>query len=363
VHQLTVDTSAVRQLFDPAPGVAYLDAATYGLPPRPTVAALEHALRRWQSGEADWVAEWDDKGEVCRSLFARLIGSQEREIALLPSASVGIGLVAASLPEGAEVVVPDDEFTSVLFPLLVAEEDRRVRLRRVPFHELAAAVGPETDFVAFSLTRSQDGETAALDEIVAATRQHGAQLVVDATHAIPFVPIQAQIAQIDYLVCHGYKHLLCPRGVAFLHIRQDHWTEVQPWLANWRSGAPLHTRSYGGTLDHLAPDARRFDVSLAWHAWAGAEQSLALLVDWQEQGLLAETLSLTRRLAAELGQPIPAASIVSVQVDDAVAAEATLAAMGVRCAARGGHIRLSPHVYNTEDDIGRAVAVLSSLLT
>lgn len=353
----------VLSLFQPAPGIAYLDAATYGLPPTPSVAALTRALRRWQTGEADWVAEWDRKGESCRGHFATLIGGTAEEVALVPTASVGVGLVAAARTEGVEVVVPDDEFTSVLFPLLVAEEQRGIRLRRVPFGDLAAAIGPETDLAAFSLTRSQDGETAALDDIVAAARHYGAQLLVDATHAIPFVPIQPWLPDIDYLVCHGYKHLLCPRGVAFFHVRKDHWDDVQPWLANWRAGDPLYSRSYGGSLDELAPDARRFDVSLAWHAWAGAEPSLALLVDWQAQGILENATALAGRLASGLGLSQPSASIVSLRVPDAETAEAALAAMGVRCAARGGNIRLSPHVYNTVGDIDRAIEALSRVST
>src|SRR5918993_295911 len=310
----------VLSLFQPAPGIAYLDAATYGLPPTPSVVALTRALRRWQTGEA-----------------------------------VGVGLVAAARADGVEVVVPDDEFTSVLFPLLVAEKQRGIRLRRVPFGDLAAAIGPETDLAAFSLTRSQDGETAALDDIVAAARHHGAQLLADATHAIPFVPIQPWLPDIDYLVCHGYKHLLCPRGVAFFHVHRDRWHDVQPWLANWRAGDPLFTRSYGGNLDDLARDARRFDVSLAWHAWAGAEPALSLLVDWQQRGFLADVQVLANRLASGLGLEKPSASIVSLHVQDAEAAEIALAEMGVRCAARGGNIRLSPHVYNTVDDVDRAV--------
>jgi selenocysteine lyase/cysteine desulfurase len=351
--------SNVRSLFQPAPGVAYLDAATYGLPPTPSVTALTHALRRWQTGEADWIAEWDRKGEACRSHFATLIGGTTDEVALIPTASVGVGLVAAALPEGIEVVVPDDEFTSVLFPLLVAEEHRRIRLRRVPFGDLAAAIGPQTVLTAFSLTRSQDGETAALNDIVAAAGHYGTHLLVDATHAIPFIPIQPWLADIDYLVCHGYKHLLCPRGVAFFRIREDHWDDVHPWLANWRAGDPLYARSYGGSLDDLAPDARRFDVSLAWHAWAGAEPSLALLVDWQQQGVLEHAEALAGRLASGLGLAEPSASIVSLHVRDAEAAETTLAAQGVRCAARGGNIRLSPHVYNTIDEIDRAIDAIT----
>jgi selenocysteine lyase/cysteine desulfurase len=353
---------SIRNLFDPAPGIAYLDAATYGLPPTPSVDALTCALRRWQTGEADWVEEWDQKGESCRSSFATLIGGNVEEIALVPTASVGVGLVAASLSEGVEVVVPDDEFTSVLYPLLVAEETRHIQLRRVAFSDLPDAIGPETALVAFSLTRSQDGATGALGDIVAAARHHGARLLVDATQAIPFVPVQPWITEIDYLVCHGYKHLLCPRGVAFFHVREDRWNDLWPWLANWHGGEPLYTRSYGGMLDELARDARRFDVSLAWHAWAGAEPALSLLVEWQERGFLEDVNLLANRLASGLGLEKPSASIVSLRVQDAEAAEIALAAMGVRCAARGGNIRLSPHVYNTDADVDRAIEALASLV-
>ncbi|MCC6314178.1 MAG: aminotransferase class V-fold PLP-dependent enzyme [Thermomicrobiales bacterium] len=359
LNAVALDAPA-RSLFDPAPGLAYLDAATYGLPPRPTVAALERALRRWQAGTADWVEEWDREGEICRDLFAQLIGAKTDEIALLPTASAGIGLVAAALPEGTEVVVPEEEFTSVIFPLLVAEEARGVRVRQVPFDALAESIRPETGLVAFSLTRSQSGQTAPLGDIVAAAREHGAQMLVDATHSIPFVPVREHLSAIDYLVCHGYKHLLCPRGVAFLRVRRDRWDDVPPWFANWRSGAPLYGRSYGGPLT-LRPDAARFDVSLAWHAWAGARPSLELLLGWQGAEL-DRVWDLSRRLAIGLGAPEPTSTIVSVAVADAEAAEAALLEAGVKCAARGGMVRLAPHVYNTEEEIDRAIAAVGAFL-
>jgi selenocysteine lyase/cysteine desulfurase len=146
--------------------------------------------------------------------------------------------------------------------------------------------------------------------------------------------------------------------VAFLHLRRERWGSVPPWFANWRTGASLYDNGYGGTLDDLAGDARRFDISLAWHAWAGAEPSLALLVEWQANGLLDEVKALARRLAAGVGRPEPSSSIVSLRVQDAEAAERALAEGGVRCAARGGNIRLSPHIYNTEADIDRAIEAL-----
>src|ERR671933_2954235 len=139
-----------RDLFEPARGTIYLDAATYGLPPRPTVEAMRQALADWQAGTADWVSAWDRAGETARERFAQLIGADAQSVALVPSASVGVGTVAASLPTGSEVVLPDDEFTSVLYPLLVLEQARGVVVRRAPFDGLASAVTANTRLVAFS---------------------------------------------------------------------------------------------------------------------------------------------------------------------------------------------------------------------
>jgi selenocysteine lyase/cysteine desulfurase len=359
VSTLSSPLTAARDYFDTAPGTIYLDAATYGLPPRPTVAALEHALRTWQDGTASWASDWEPTADRSRGLFAQLIGSREDEIALIPTASVGVGVVAASLSPGTEVLLPDDEFTSVSYPLIVAEQEHGVRLRRVPYTDLAEAVRPGTGIVAFSLTRSQDGESAALGDIVEAAQIHNAQVLVDATHGIPFVPVTPYLDGIDYLVCHGYKHLLCPRGVGFLRVRHDHWQSLPPWLANWRCAVPQH--SFGGAYSDLAPDARRFDVSLAWHAWVGAEQSLALLLEWQASGAFEEVLALARQLADGLGRPEPSGSIVSLRVSDAVAAEAALQARGIRCAARGSNVRLAVHVWNTEEEIARTVEALQGV--
>lgn len=350
-------SSSPRDWFDPEPGVAYLDAATYGLPPRPTVEAAERTLRRWQSGAADWVEEWDRVGENARALFARLIGTATDEIALVPTASVGVGVIAASLPEGCEILVPEEEFTSVVLPMLAAERGRGVRVRQVPFAALADAIGPDTHLVAFSLVRAQSGAVAPLADIVAAAKRHGARVLVDATHAVPFVPVADQRGGIDYLVCHGYKHLLCPRGAGFLFVRRDRQDDLVPYLANWRAATPLYARSYGGPLT-LPATAARFDVSLAWHAWAAAVPSLELLLRWQAEGELARVVAQAGGLAEALGVPATGSSLVSIPVADAEATAARLAAAGVRGAARGGNVRLSPHVWTTDDDIARAAAAI-----
>jgi selenocysteine lyase/cysteine desulfurase len=350
--------AAARALFEPTPETIYLDAATYGLPPRPTVEAMHTAIDQWQAGSADWVRDWDQCGERCRADFASLIGAPTDTIALIPSASVGVGTLAATLGADDEVLVPDDEFTSVLYPVLVAQQARGTRVRAVPLDELADRISSETTLVAFSSIQSQSGRAAPLAEILSAAQSVGARTLVDATHGVPFVPMAEDIGRIDYLLCAAYKHLLCPRGVAFMYVAPQHWATVQPILANWRSSSDPYATYYGGALD-VAPNAARFDVSLAWFSWVGGSASLRLLAEWQRAGLLDEVVQLARRLALQLGLPEPHGSVISVPVDNAEAVRVELAGIGVKAAVRAGSVRLSPHVYNTVEDVDRAAQAMA----
>jgi selenocysteine lyase/cysteine desulfurase len=160
------------------------------------------------------------------------------------------------------------------------------------------------------------------------------------------------------VVCAAYKHLLCPRGVAFMHVDRQRWPEVPPLLANWRSARDPYAHYYGGPLD-LAPTAARFDVSLAWFSWVGAATSLHLLADWRRQGLLENVPNLARKLARQLDLPEPIGSVLCVPVEDAEAVRADLADAGVKASVRAGNVRLSPHVYNTAEQIDLAASTLA----
>ena len=170
---MPVPDPAVRAMFDPLPGRTYLDAATYGLPPRPAVQAMERALRAWQTGSARWVDDWDRPAEAARAEFATIIGASASDIALLPSASVAMGLVAEALKAGDVVVVPEDEHVSDLFPLLVAER-RGVEVRQVPFADVVGAIDERTTLVAASLVQMQTGRIGDLDGICRRARAVGA---------------------------------------------------------------------------------------------------------------------------------------------------------------------------------------------
>lgn len=347
---------SIRSLFSPAPGTTYLNSATYGLPPEPTVGALEQALGAWREGTASWITDWDLPAEQTRSSLGRILGVESERIALIPAASVGVGTVVSRLGPGDEIVVPDDEFTSVLYPLLVAEE-QGATVRQVAFDGLVDAIAPGTTLVATSLVQMQTGRVIDVEAIIAKTGSVGAQLLVDATQGTPFVPLADHMDRIDYLVTAAYKHLLCPRGVAFLVVRSDRLDEIVPWNANWRATPDPYGTYFGGPLT-LADSTARLDVSLAWLPWVGAIESLRLLAEWNESGALAEPLQLARDFAGALGIEWGGSSLVCVPVENAERTMANLKDAGVQAAPRGNSIRFSTHVYNDNADIERALAAL-----
>src|SRR5262245_19038552 len=314
---------SIRALFHPEPGLTYLDTATYGLPPEPTIRALRRDYDDWQAGTAKWV-EWDRQSERARVALTRLIGAAPSRVALLPSVSVGVGVVAAALQPGDLVVVPTAEFRSVLYPLLVARE-RGVELVDVEdVDRLVDAITPGTTLVAISLVQMQTGRVLPVHEIVDRVEAVGARVLLDATHGVPFVDLGDVIDRVDYNLVHGYKHLLCPRGVSFMVLREDHIATLPPIVSSWRASDDPYTKFFGGPLA-LADGAARHDSSLAWHPWVGAAESLELLVEWQAAGWLEEPVALARSLADGLGIEWGGATLVCPRIDDAERVRTVLA--------------------------------------
>jgi selenocysteine lyase/cysteine desulfurase len=335
-----------RALWEPA-GV-YCNTASYGLPPRPAWDALQSALADWHGGRTSW-EQWGASTEGARSAFARLTGVEAAQVAVGSTVSELVGSIVTALPAGARVVVPDVEFTSVLFPLLVQE---RLDVRTVPPSRLAEAIGDGADVAAFSAVQMSTGEVADLEAIAAAADHTGAITICDATQALGWLPVDA--GRFDAVVCGAYKWLMSPRGSALLTVSERLLERVVPHSAGWYAGEDVHASLFGPPL-RLACDARRLDLSPAWFSWVGTQPALELIEQIGVEAIHAHDVGLANRFRAGLGLEPGNSAIVCAEVPDAAQ---RLERAGIIAALRSGRLRTSWHVYNDEADVDRALEAL-----
>jgi selenocysteine lyase/cysteine desulfurase len=257
--------------------------------------------------------------------------------------------VVTALPAGTRVVVPDIEFTSLLFPLLV---NSRLDVRTVPVAEVAGVVAEGAGAVAFSAVQMSTGEVADLDAILDAASAVDAVTICDATQAVGWLPIDA--GRFDALVCAAYKWLMSPRGTAFLTVSDRLLADAVPHSAGWYAGDDVHTSYFGPPL-RLAHDARRFDLSPAWFSWVGTAPALELIEEIGVQAIHDHDVALANLFRAGLGMEAANSAIVSAEVPDAAA---RLERAGIVAAIRGGRLRTAWHVYNDERDVDQVLEVV-----
>ena len=202
------------------------------------------------------------------------------------------------------------------------------------------------------MAQSADGRVADLDAIRAAAQAHGALTLADATQAVGWLPLDAGL--FDITVTGTYKWLLSPRGTAFMTVRPDLLERIQPLYAGWYAGAEPWDSIYGLPL-RLADDARRLDLSPAWHAWVGTAASLRLLHEVGIGHIHAHDLGLADALREGLGMAPGDSAMVSLELDADFDPDRLA---GLRTAFRAGRLRVGFHLYNTEDDVERLLSAL-----
>ena len=332
-----------------APAGVYCNTASYGLPPQPAWEALQAALADWHSGRTSWEA-WGQSTERARAAFSRIVGVNAQQVAVASTVSELVGCVVTALPDGARVLVPDIEFTSTLFPLLV---QRRLDVRPVPPARLVDAIADGVDGIAFSAVQMSSGEVADHDAILEAAASVGAITLCDATQAVGWLPMQA--GRFDAFVCTAYKWLMSPRGSAFLAVSDRLLEKVVPHSAGWYAGEDVHASYFGPPL-RLASSARRLDVSPAWFSWVGTEPALDLIEQLGVEAIHAHDVALANRFRAGIGLKPSNSAIVCA---DLPGADERLHREGIVAAVRGGRLRTSWHVYNDESDVDHVLNIVS----
>jgi selenocysteine lyase/cysteine desulfurase len=218
-----------------------------------------------------------------------------------------------------------------------------------------------------------DGGVVEIDRVAAALRRQGAMLLIDATHAAGVMQIDVRSFDPDFLVFPTYKWLLGPYGRAFLYVAKRR-----------QGGVPLEQTSYGRRAINSERDtyyrdtefvagARRFDMGERDHfiSLEMASIGMEMMAQWGCDAIQRRLGMLTARLAEGLrngGARIADASvraphILSLQFPAGMPEGLIehLAAEHIYVAPRIGRMRVSPHVYNDEEDIDRFVATFRQL--
>ncbi|MFP2927009.1 aminotransferase class V-fold PLP-dependent enzyme [Pyxidicoccus sp. 3LG] len=372
-----------RHLFELPEGVTYLNCAYMSPQLRSVRAAGEAALglkaHPWRVKAEDFFTG----SEALRGLFAKLVGTDAAGVALVPSASYGMAVAAANLRvrEGQRLVVLAEEFPSNFYPWRECARPAKadvVTVARPTDGDWTRAVLAEMDercaLVAVPHCHWTDGSWVDLARVGQRAREVGAMLAVDATQSLGALPLDVGTVRPDFLVAAGYKWLMGPYSQGYLYVAPQH-REGVPLEHNWllRQGSEDFSRLVD-YRDAYQPGARRFDVGersnfqLVPMATAALEQLLA----WGVEDLQSTLRALTNRIArgaVELGLEVaPEAHRVGHLIglrrrggySPGVAQR--LAAQDIHVSVRGDNLRVSPHLYNTPEDVDRLLTALAPLL-
>jgi selenocysteine lyase/cysteine desulfurase len=220
-----------------------------------------------------------------------------------------------------------------------------------------------------------DGGLLDMHTIRDALREHGAALLVDATHGVSVIATDVKTLDPDFLIFPTYKWVLGPYGRAFVYVAKRH-----------QDGVPLEQTSFGRrdvkaenpvyfADTRYLPDARRYDMGERDHfiSMEMAAVGMEMMASWGA-GAIAERLSaLTRRIADGLAgtavqildKRFRAPHILSLGFSGNLPPTLipALAGQQIYVAARLGRMRVSPHVYNDEADVDRFVAAIKCALS
>jgi len=376
-----------RTLFDIPREVCYLNAASYGPLPLRTLEAGRAAVGRkgrpWTLA-ASFAGEQHDRARLAA---ARLVHADPNDIALIPSISYGVATAARllTIEPGSRVIVLENDHSSPALEWRTRSEAQgfAVDTVRSPgdgdwtsavLDTIERAGAPPVSLASISSVHWSDGGLIDQDKVSAALRQRGAKFLIDATQSAGVLALDVKTLDPDFVIFPTYKWLLGPYGRAFLYVAKRHQNGIPlEQTSAGRRNVRAENAVYFTDLDYV-PDARRFDMGERDHfiSLEMAAIGMEMMADWGAEAVAERLQMLTDRIADGLrdaGAALPdprfrAPHILSLGFRGGMPAGLIegLAADGVHVASRLGRMRVSPHVYNDEEDANRFVAALRQRL-
>jgi selenocysteine lyase/cysteine desulfurase len=319
--------------------------------------------------------------------FARLINCAPQDIAVVPSTLVAENLVNAALQVGPGAGVVTDALHYDASLVLYAERRKQgtpvkviqVRDDRIDLADIRDALTSGTRLVAISLVSSATGFVHDLAEVCAVAHKAGVLVYADIIQAAGAIPVDVAASGVDFAACGTYKWLMADFGAAFLYVRRDRLERLRRTEIGWRQ--IRNSSQHVFPFDPVAPDtgdyelrtdaAGLFEVGTpAWGALATAQASIASINDMGIDAIASHREPLMSELRARLsripgfvamtppGSPGP---ILVFGVRDAETRfRDRLLASQVQISVYPNGVRISPSIYNSQEDIERLIRVLSS---
>ena len=366
-----INKSEARKLFPVTKNVTYLNHASLGpLSTRAYEAMEAHARDQRDFGATHW-RDWYSEYDRLRGTISRLIGSKPDEIALLKNTSEGLSFVAEGLrwEEGENVVTTALEFSSNYTPWKHLERRGvETRIAKLPtVEEIDKCIDDRTRIVTVSAVAFHNGFRADLDAIGELCERTGVLFCVDAIQAMGAVPIDVRRSKIAFLAADGHKWMCGPEGCATFFVAEEHREKLEVLENGW-----TNIKRGGRFIEcglELMPDARRFEAgSLNTNGVYGLRAAIELLLEIGIDEIAAELVRLATRLADGLdsigwktARPV-ASGIVGATPPAGETSllkwHRILEEKGIITAPREGLLRFSPHYYNDDSEIDRAIDAL-----
>ncbi|GAB4314883.1 MAG: aminotransferase class V-fold PLP-dependent enzyme [Candidatus Zixiibacteriota bacterium] len=361
-------------------GVVFLNHASFGPVTNRGRRAVESLMARWgQFAEGpDVDRESYAKLAQARRDFAAITGGDRSRVAFVSNASFGLNTVlwGMNLRRGERLLVPEVEFPAIVYAARHIAHQRGLNLDVLPCpdgyftsEDLERALRKKTAALVFSWVQYFNGYRYDLDAIAEICHRHGCFTLVDGTQGVGAVPMNVRKAGIDALACGAQKWLFGQPGSGFLYIAREPIRPVQPLYAGWL-GVDWSHRFHDLRRWDRPPckDGRQWEIgTYPYFALRFAQAGLELLLECGIPEIWRRIHRLHRQLSAGLdgtrynAQMFPqknASGIITIQGPRIRKLQTALTARRIYTSLREGRVRVSPHFYNTSDNIDRLLTAI-----
>jgi selenocysteine lyase/cysteine desulfurase len=356
---------AIRSRFPVFERKVYVNSCSQGALSDAVRGAYEEYLAGWDENGAEW-EHWVERAETARGAFATLLGASADDVAIQTSVSAAVSALVSALDLTGgrnRIVISENEFPTI-GQIAHAQELRGAEVVQVePEPEsYAAAIDERTALVCSTFVSYRTGKVHDVEAIYGLARERGALMLVDGYQGIGALPLEAARAG-DVVVGGTVKYLLASAGLAFMACRPGLVTELLPTQTGWFADENVFDMQIERYRPHRS--ARRFDagtppVPNIYGGVAGVglilEAGVAAIAE-HVRGLVALLVAGLEELGATVAAP-PLGPLVCVRSTDAPGLVRALASEDIVASERDSSLRISLHLYNTDDDVAAVLAAL-----